>query len=174
MPSDLHTGFACTVCGQRHELPLQYSVNAPQAVLAVPPEERDQRIVMTPDQCVIDGKDFYIRGRILLPIRDVAEPFVWGVWAEISPKSFLRANEFWHTPGRENEPAFPGWLNSDIFVFGNTINLEVEIHTQPVGQRPQFTLSDLNHPLAIEQRDGITLERAEEIAEMILHRGETD
>ncbi|QNI36428.1 DUF2199 domain-containing protein [Edaphobacter albus] len=174
MSTDLHTGFACTVCGQRHELPLQYSVNAPQAVLAVPPEERDRRIVMTPDQCVIDGKDFYLRGRILLPILDSAEPFVWGVWAEVSPKSFLRANELWNTPGRENEPSFPGWLNSDIFLFGSTLNLEVNIHTQPVGERPQFTISDPNHPLAIEQRNGITLERAEEIAEMILHHGEPD
>lgn len=174
MPSDLHPGFACTVCGQRHELPLQYSVNAPQAVLAVQPEERDRRIVMTPDQCVIDGRDFYLRGRILLPIVDSLEPFVWGVWAEVSPKSFLRANELWNTPGREKEPLFQGWLNTDIFLFGSTINLEVNVQTQPVGERPQFTIRDSSHPLAIEQRNGITLERAEEIAEMILHHGEPD
>ena len=31
-------------------------------------EELERRVVLTPDQCVIDGKDFYMRGRILVPV----------------------------------------------------------------------------------------------------------
>jgi hypothetical protein len=173
MSSELRSGFACTECGEWHDdLPLQYSFNAPAAIMAIPLDQREQRVVITPDQCVIDNRDFYLRGRILLPIVGHDEPFVWGVWAEVSPKNFVRANELWHTQGRENEPTFPGYLNSEIFIFGNTLNLEVEVRTQPVRQRPQFTIADQNHPLAIEQRNGVTLERAQEIAEMIFHRSE--
>ena len=82
MGSELLSGFGCSVCGERHELPLSYSVKAPMAAAAVPMEEMEQRIVFTPDQCVIDGKDFYLRGRILVPVIGVEEPFVWGASRE--------------------------------------------------------------------------------------------
>jgi len=175
MSGELEGGFSCTVCGERHDvLPLKYSVKAPQAVTVIPSDEIESRVIITADQCVIDNRDFYLRGRILVPVRGLDAPFVWGVWAEISPVNFIRTNEMWHTQGREHQPLFRGWLNTDLFLFGNTINLEVDVHTQPVGQRPQFTISDPNHPLAIQQRTGITVEQIQDIAEMIYHRGWQD
>ena len=104
-----------------------------------------------------------------MPIHGLEEPFVWGVWAEVSPKSFIRANEIWSVPGRETEPPFPGWLNSELPLFGDTINLELSVYTQVVGRRPQFKVVDLDHPLALEQRDGITMQQVEQIAERMLH-----
>jgi hypothetical protein len=132
-------------------------------------EELEQRLVLTPDQCVIDGRDFYLRGRILVPVIGLEEPFVWGVWVEVSPMNFVRTNELWSVEGREAELPFSGWLNSQLPVFGDTFNLEVSVQTQRVGQRPQFTVVDEDHPLAVEQRDGITMQRVEEIAERMLH-----
>jgi hypothetical protein len=38
---------------------------------------------------------------------------------------------------------------------------------QVVGWRPHFTVLDQDHPLALEQRDCITLRRVEDIAETI-------
>jgi hypothetical protein len=81
----------------------------------------------------------------------------------------VRTNELWAVDGREKEPPFPGWLNSQLPVFGDTYNLTVSVQTQPVGQRPQFIVIDKNHPLAVEQQDGITMERVEEIAVRMLH-----
>lgn len=173
MDGEVFGGFACTVCGERHDvLPLKYSVKAPQAVLAIPQDQLQDRVILTADQCVIDNRQFFLRGRILIPVHGLDSPFVWGVWAEISPKNFLRSNELWQTPGREQEPPFSGWLNNDLFLFGDTINLELNIHTQPVGDRPRFNVADPNHPLALQQRDGISMETVQDIAEMILHRGE--
>jgi hypothetical protein len=164
------SGFWCRVCGGRHEeLPLSYSVKAPLAVRAIPAEEMESRLVITPDQCVIDGRDFYLRGRIPVPMTWLEEPFIWGVWVEVSPKTFIRSNEMWAVEGREREPAFQGWLNTEIPLYGDTINLEVSVQTQRVGERPRFTVVDQAHPLAIEQRDGISLRRLEEIAEAMLH-----
>ncbi|MEG9435608.1 DUF2199 domain-containing protein [Edaphobacter sp. HDX4] len=167
-------GFACTVCGERHDvLPLKYSIQAPQAVVAVPPDQLQDRVVLTADQCVIDGQQFFLRGRILIPVHGLDAPFVWGVWAEVSPKAFLRANDLWNTLGREQEPPFSGWLNNEIFLFGDTLNLQVDIHTQAVGERPRFTVSDPAHPLAVQQQTGITIETIQDIAEMIMHRGQS-
>jgi hypothetical protein len=170
MGNEVESGFACGVCGERHpDLPLSYSVKAPLAVAAIPMDGLEERVVFTPDQCVIDGKDFYLRGRILVPVIGLEEPFVWGVWVEVSPKSFLKTNELWTVAGREMEPAFSGWLNSQLPLFGDTLNLEVSVQTQMVGSRPHFTVVDEEHPLGVEQRNGITMQRVKEIAEKMLH-----
>jgi hypothetical protein len=174
MGSELKTGFTCSVCRERHDvLPLSYSVKAPLAVAKIQPEELPQRVVITPDQCVIDDRDFYLRGRIPVPIIGLEEPFIWGVWAEVSPKNFIRTTEMWNTVGREAEPAFPGWLDTELFLFGDTVNLEVSVETQIVGRRPHFKIVDQDHPLAREQRDGISTDRVEKIAEQILHAHDT-
>ena len=177
MGSELNTGFDCQMCGKHHDiLPLSFSVKAPRAASLIPKNELEQRVVITPDQCVIDGKDFYLRGRIPVPILGLQspdgldEPFIWGVWAEVGPKNFLRTIDMWKVEGREADPPFPGWLDSEISIYGNTINLEVDVWTQRVGRRPHFRLIDTDHPLAIEQRNGITMQRVEQIAAQMLHR----
>jgi hypothetical protein len=155
-------------------LPLSYSAKAPAAAGGIAAEELEARLVLTADQCVIDGRDFYLRGRILVPVIGLEEPFVWGVWAEVSPKNFVRTNELWMVEGRESEAAFPGWLNTGLPVFGETLNLEVRVETQAVGQRPRFVVAAEEHPLAVEQREGITMERVEEIAVQMLHGSAAD
>jgi hypothetical protein len=171
MGVELRTGFDCTVCGKHHDiLPLSFSVKAPRAASLIPVPELEQRVLITPDQCVVDGRDFYLRGRIPVPILGFDEPFIWGVWAEVGPKNFIHTVEMWKVEGREAEPPFPGWMDTEIALYGDTINVEVDVWTQRVGRRPHFRLIDPEHPLAVEQRDGITMERAEQIAAMMLHR----
>jgi hypothetical protein len=169
MPSEAPEDFLCSICNRRHIISTSYSIKIPAAALAIPKDQIDSRVVITPNECVIDNRDFDIRGRIPIPIHGLDEPFIWGVWAEISPKNFIRFNELWNTPGRETEPSFPGYLNSEIPIFGPTINLELDVHTQVIGRRPHFFIKDPNHPLARDQREGISHERLEEIAEYILH-----
>ena len=44
-------------------------------------------------------------------------------------------------------------------------------HGQAVGVRPTIELEPTDHPLAIEQRTGITLAHVQAIAEQLLHPG---
>jgi hypothetical protein len=166
---ELKTGFHCSVCGQRHAiLPLSFRCKAPLAVSAIPDWQIESRVAITPEQCVIDNTHFYLRGRIVVPIRDCENPFVWGVWAQVSIKNFYCVDKRWQTRGRENEPPFEGRLANDLSLFGNPPGLPLEIYTQAVGRRPHF-LVDSRYPLGREQRNGITLARAEEIAATLLH-----
>jgi hypothetical protein len=167
---ELTTGFFCSGCGQRHEvLPLSFSVKAPRAAAAVPPEKVERRVVINPDQCVIDNERFFLRGRVVVPVHGLPEPFIWGVWAEVGPKNFIRTNQLWKTEGREFEPVYFGYLDTEIPLYGSTVNLQVSVQTQRVGRRPHFTVLEPEHPLALEQRNGISLKRAEEIAAWALH-----
>ena len=170
MGSELRTGFDCRVCGRHHEvLPLSYSVKAPVAALAVPKDEIERRVVITADQCVIDGRFYYVRGRFALPVHGLDEPFIWGVWARLRPEDFYTTNKRWTDPNRVDEPAYAGLLNSELPLYGDTLNLPVHVVTQPVGRRPHFFVVNPQHPLAAEQREGISMERVIQIAEIMLH-----
>ena len=185
-------GFLCSVCGQIHPpAPTSYSIRAPDAYIAIPDEERASRAQISAEQCILDERQFFLRGRIVLPILDqqnqpapeLLDPrsgpapeirleapyFAYGCWVEVSPKNFFRAHELWKTTGRENEPPFPGYLANELHHYPRTLGLEVLVATQPVGRRPHLTVLDQTHPLAQEQATGITAERIQRIAEQILH-----
>ncbi|MEV0977865.1 DUF2199 domain-containing protein [Streptomyces sp. NPDC049915] len=79
----------------------------------------------------------------------------------------------WDTPGREAERPYFGWLTTDLPVYPTTtLNLKTHVHTRPLGERPFVELEPTDHPLAVEQRTGITLDRVPEIAAAVLHSGD--
>jgi hypothetical protein len=51
----------------------------------------------------------------------------------------------------------------------STLNLKTNAHTRPLGRRPSVELEPTDHPLAVEQRTGMTQDRVREIAEAVLH-----
>jgi hypothetical protein len=79
----------------------------------------------------------------------------------------MRACELWGS-GRENEPPYFGWLSTPVPGYPDTVNLKTRAHSS-LGNRPFIELESTNHPLAVEQRDGITMQRVFEIAEYIEH-----
>ena len=54
-------------------------------------------------------------------------------------------------------------------VYPNTLRLKTKVHTQAGNLRPLVELEPTAHPLAVEQRNGITMGRAREIAEALLY-----
>lgn len=163
-------GFFCHTSGEYHaELPMDFGYDAPYAYYTIPHEEREARCELTSDLCVIDKKEFFIRGCLEIPVVDGPRPFVWGVWASLSEKSFKRTVELWETAGREIEPPFFGWFCTALPHYPETLLLRTQIHTRPLNQRPIVELEPTDHPLAVEQRNGITMDRVREIVEGLLH-----
>lgn len=58
-----------------------------------------------------------------------------------------------------------GWLSTSIYCYPEAIDLKTMVHTRSVGMRPYIELEPTQHSLAIEQREGITIERIKQIAE---------
>jgi hypothetical protein len=153
----------CVSCGQLHEkIPLSYGPSAPEYWYATEESQRATRWMLSDDVATMDDQHFFIRGRLEIPIIDHPEPFVWLVWTTLSREDFQRTFESWETEGRENEPPMFGWL-STVLPYPDTINLKTNVHTRPVGLRPRIELEPTDHPLAIEQRTGITWKRVEEL-----------
>jgi hypothetical protein len=163
-------GFRCGTCGEWHdELPLTFAADAPYSYFAVPSPERDERTVLTSDQCIIDEEQFFIRGQLEIPFHGQATPFIWGVWVEVSSADFERMGELWETVGRENEPPYNVRVDTALPLYGPTTGLNAELITRPVGMRPSVRLTPTDHPLFKEQRDGVPLERVRAVAAAVMH-----
>jgi Uncharacterized protein conserved in bacteria (DUF2199). len=128
--------------------------------------------VLAEEQCVIGGEHFFVQGRLVLPVLDADEEFDWGVWVSLSKTSFARVTELWTNLERVHEPPYLGWLATELPLYmPTTLNLKTHVHSQAVGVRPTIGLEPTDHPLAVEQRTGITLTRVQAIAEQLLHPG---
>ncbi|MFF2438752.1 DUF2199 domain-containing protein [Streptomyces sp. NPDC058107] len=147
---------------------MSYSTKAPD--VWDPSFESDPDSMLSSDQCVIKGQHFFIRGLIEIPVIGSQDVFSWGVWVSLSRDNFTRALEVWNTEGREAEKPYFGWLSTDLALYSEgTTNLRTNAHTRPVGKRPFIELEPTDHPLAVEQRTGITQDRVREIAMAVLH-----
>ncbi|WP_280236353.1 DUF2199 domain-containing protein [Nocardia cyriacigeorgica] len=167
MSTDL--GFRCSSCGQDHDdLPFTYGAVAPAYWSA----ELVGGVgnVLGDERCVIADEHFFVRARVVLPVLDAAEDFEWGVWVSLSRDNFRRVSQLWNSPERVDEPSYFGWMATELPIYElTTINLKTRMHSQPVGIRPTLELEPTDHPLAVDQRTGITLARVQGIAERLLH-----
>jgi hypothetical protein len=166
--------FRCTFCGSDHEgPPRSYGFEAPTPYHLVPESERTGRVELGEETCTLvdalGGQHYFVRGNVEIPILGESEPFVWNLWVSLSEKNFHRALDRWEDPRRVEEPAYFGWLSTRIPLYPETLNLKTNVHTRPLGVRPSIVLEPTEHPLAVEQHRGITLERVQEIAELSLH-----
>jgi hypothetical protein len=166
-------GFDCATCGAYHEeIPMCFGPPAPALWYAIPLNERSERCQLTSDQCVIDGKHFFVLGRIAFPVIDGSEgddEFIWLAWVSLSQADFIRVSELWEHEGRESEEPYLGWLQSSLPYSSDTLNLRVRVQTMQVGVRPQIWIESTEHPLFLEQLLGIPMSRVQEIVEAALH-----
>lgn len=165
--------YTCGVCGVRHdERPRCFGADLPAAVAALPDAELESRVERSSDQCILDGEHFFILGNLELPVHGSREPLAWTVWTSLNAINFERASRLWDTPGRESEPPYFGWLSNQIPGYPPCINIEVVVHTEPVGVRPRLQIIEDGHQLAVDQERGISPERADELIDAALHDGE--
>jgi hypothetical protein len=141
----------------------------PLPYLFVPEAERAERVELGPDSCVIDEKEFYVRGCLDIPVHQHEEPFSWGAWVSLSRENFLRYAKLHDNITREPGARFVGWLSSVIPGYAADEPLKAALHVRPWPTRPFIELEPTDHPLAVEQREGITRERVQEIAERVMH-----
>lgn len=135
----------------------------PTIVSQLSDAERDVRVALSSDQCILDDEHFFILGTLDLPIQGSDEVIRWIAWSTLSRASFERADELWTTDGRESEPPYFGWLSNRIPGFPDSLHIKVLVHTGPLGCRPRFEVVEDEHPIRDAQRRGITSEKADEL-----------
>lgn len=161
-------GFQCRTCGQWHSgVPLDYSYDAPDYWTQELKSDPDS--FHNSDFCVVRREYFFIRGLIEIPIIGHSDAFRYGVWVSLSENNFQRMVDLWEEPAIVSEPPYFGWLSNSIDLYPETCNLKTSVKSRDVGDRPYIELEPNDHPLAVEQRNGITWSRVREIAEKTIH-----
>jgi len=162
-------GYYCSDCGEYHkEIPMAYSADAPFSYSQIPENELTKRCVLTEETCIIDQKDFYIKGNLLIPVQN-AEEFSWNVWVQITESDFNRMTKLWNDNNRILENGYLGQLATELDLYPSTINLPVNVYTQKVGIRPKIEVLEVAHPLFLEQEEGINMDRVISFAKKILY-----
>jgi len=122
------------------------------------------------ETCIVKRQHFFVRGLIEIPVKNRKTPLVWNVWSSLNAESFQRMLDHWTSSDRASDPAFIGFLSNDLSaVYPSTLNLKLRVQTRALGQRLSFELEPTDHPLALEQRAGIGIERVREINSLLLH-----
>jgi hypothetical protein len=160
--------FKCTSCSEWHEGMPGFAASAPLYYYAVPEAERLVRCELTADTCIVDGEFYFARGCIELPVHGADEPFVWGAWVSLSHASFRQFVELLDRADRSRYGPYFGWLSAGFSVYPDAGDLKSYLHLRDHGVRPYIELEPTKHPLAVEQREGIT-DRVAEIYAAYMH-----
>jgi hypothetical protein len=159
----MNHAWTCRCCGKQFAtLPLDFVCEAPLQWGSLNEEDRLSRGQIDSDRCRIDN-DFFLRGCLEIPLLGMDEKFVWGVWVSVSEPSFRRVLDLWDAADVSGEPAKFGWFCNDIPGYPTTLGLKTNLHLRNGGIRPFVQLEPTDHPLAVDQRRGISLARVEEI-----------
>ena len=161
--------FRCASCGETHEGMPTFGSEAPLAYYAVPEEKRDQLCQLGTDACVIENDLFFVRGCVEIPVHGEAEPFIWGLWVLLSSQNFAEWLGAQSLAQRSHFGPYFGWLDSALTVYPVQMNLKTRVHLRDNGIRPYLELEPTSHPMAIEQREGISVDRVAEIYRAVVH-----
>lgn len=150
--------YVCSCCGQTHEDLPDVAFDHPIYAHQVPEEERAERVWLSSDLCIIDDAEYFIRGLIEIPIQGQAHRLGIGVWVSQKPENFWTYKD--NFDSAEIGPFF-GWLSNEFKFMGkSTLNLKTLAHFQGGNLRPSIVLEPTDHPLALAQREGISLNQA--------------
>jgi hypothetical protein len=161
--------FKCASCDNIHEGSPSFAFHAPDPWLGQP-EAVQAAGHLGSDLCRYedaDGPHFFIRVMLEIPIHGIADPFGWGVWVSLSETNYQRYIDTYDAP--DTSDRYFGWLCNALPWYPDTMNLKTEVQPRAGKQRPCIELEDTAHPLAIDFHQGISIQRAQEIAEAVMH-----
>jgi hypothetical protein len=158
--------FKCSSCAEVHEGAPSFSFTAPLQYTGLTDAEKAD-VHLGTDLCYI-GEERFIRVCLEVPIIGIDQPFMWGVWVSLSQSNFERYRETYDLPIEKEE--YFGWFCNRLPFYPNTLSLKTLVHPRSGGIRPRLELEETDHPLSIDFYNGITMARAQEIAEHAMHR----
>jgi hypothetical protein len=156
----------CSKCGAEHEL-LDPTFGRPDAYVALARDVAREHAKANDDLCRISlpgtPPRFFVRGTLPVEVATLPDGIHWGLWAEVSGRTFFRILELWSDDQQASEPAYKGRLANDVPSYPATIGLEVELQLTGPRTRPLFRfVGPTNHPFVAECRAGVTPHRAHE------------
>ena len=171
----MRTGFQCESCGQVHKGLMDLAADAPVQWPDAAEGEMNRALgdrthVLTKDFCIVNGEHHFVRCVLRLPIMGGDDEFFsYGVWSSLSAKNFRLYRDTFDANDQGKLGPWFGWFSNQLKGYPETAGLKCQVHPQSGGARPFVELEPTEHPLAVEQHEGITLDRLLEIYEINGH-----
>ena len=162
--------FRCSCCGNVHEGSPSFGFRAPDTYLQQS-EDAQKAGHLNSDLCSYadeDGTHYFVRACLEIPIHGVTEPFVWGVWVSLSDASYTRCTETFDDPVEAD--SYFGWLCNGLPYYENRTHIKTRVHPRRENKRPYVVPEQSEEPVSVDFHRGISIELAQEIAELIMHR----
>jgi len=161
----------CAECGIDHpEEELELSCRRPDEIAAMDSELRARIVKDDDDLAVIDGKRFFVRALLPIPVNGRADPYNIGLWVEVAQEVFTKVLDLWTEDDQVHEPPFNAKLANSIPTVPETLNLEVLMQLTGPKTRPDVFVADGGHPLGRQQRDGVSVHRISEYSAVFAPR----
>lgn len=153
--------YRCSTCEELHDDLPHIGADFPDPYFDVPEDERERRVFITTDLCSIDDEEFFIRGVIEIHVHGEEHPFGFGVWISQKKENFETYRDNFNSD--EIGPFF-GWLSTSLTCYSeDTFCLKTMAHFRGGKTRPFIEVEPTEHPLAVDQQNGISIERAWEL-----------
>jgi hypothetical protein len=162
-------GITCVSCGKRHFGIFDLGFDRPSIwsdAMDLKPN-RDDFLgghFISDDLCVYHGKNYFVRCVLEIPILGLKKGrFGYGVWSSLSRQNFQSYVLNFDKGPQTNEGPWFGWFSNSLKGYPQTLELKCDVFPQANGNRPLIQLQQSDHPLFIEQQEGISIDRLFEI-----------
>ena len=152
--------YKCASCDQVHEGLPDITFEMPDVCHAMGSERRAERVLLTTDFCILEGKHYFIRCVMEAPVRGFGQRFGWGIWCRVDWKSFKLCWDRFEENDNSLLPLLRGTMANSLKHYPETEGLPCTIILQDNRMRPLVTLDKPDHPLAIHQHEGMDLDEA--------------
>jgi len=161
--------FECPSCGKTHTgvFDIAYDSPAVWTDSTTPISNADIAPGMThflaEDFCILEDEHYFVRCVLGLPILGTDTAFGLGVWSSLSNKNFTSYMESFRDRDQGRLGPWFGWFSNRLSGYPDTLNLKCRVHPRDDRQRPLIEIEETDHPLSLDQRNGITVDRLIEL-----------
>jgi len=119
---------------------------------------------LSDDFCILKGEHYFVRCVLELPILDTSGGRLgFGVWSSLSEENFAVYVESFNSDDQGALGPWFGWFSNRLKGYPDTLNLKCQVNPRNGRRRPLIELEHTDHPLARDQRKGVSIDRLIEV-----------
>jgi hypothetical protein len=141
---------------------MELTFRRPDDVAKLSVDERARLVRENDDLCIIDGKRFFVRSLLPLPVESREVPYCIGIWGEVTQAAFKQIYDLWDSNEQVHEPPFAAEIANEIPTVGGSLGLRAKLRLTGPTTRPDVFIEPSQHRLYVEQARGIDEHRASE------------